>query len=73
MKTITITSHLDAEPDLIRRYVLTPRLLNYVVAGFMKFQPIDPGSFPDTWHPGSYRVRMLALHFLPLGWQHIGI
>jgi len=73
MRTINITTHLDAAPDVIRKHVMTPRLLNYVVAGLMKFQPIQPASFPHRWSPGNYRVRMLAFHVIPIGWQNVGI
>lgn len=52
---------------------MTPALLNYVVAGLMKFQPIDPVEFPRSWSAGKYMVRMLAFHFLPVGWQTVGI
>jgi hypothetical protein len=73
MRTITITTHLDAEPEAVRKHVMMPELLNYAVAGFMKFQPIQPDSFPLKWSPGSYRVRMLAFHVLPVGWQKVSI
>jgi hypothetical protein len=52
---------------------MTPALLNYVVAGLMKFQPIDPSEFPERWSPGLYKVRMSAFHLIPVGWQYVGI
>lgn len=73
MKTITIATYLDVEPDVVCRHVMTPRLLNYVVAGLMRFRPVEPDSFPQTWSPGNYRVRMLAFHLLPVGWQTVAI
>jgi len=73
MRTITITTHLAVEADVVRKHVMTPALLNYVVAGLMKFQPIEPEVFPDRWIPGKYKVRMLAFHILPIGWQSVGI
>jgi hypothetical protein len=52
---------------------MTPALLSYVVAGLMKFQPVDPPEFPRYWCPGRYVVRLLAFHFIPVGWQTVGI
>jgi hypothetical protein len=73
MRTIHIETHLAADPDIVKNHVLTPALLNYVVAGLMKFQPIDPPAFPDRWIPGKYMVRMLAFHVIPVGRQVVGI
>jgi hypothetical protein len=52
---------------------MTPALLNYVVAGLMKFQPLDPPAFPRIWSAGEYMVRLLAFHVLPVGWQKVVI
>ncbi len=52
---------------------MTPVLLGYVVAGLMKFEPTDPVVFPGRWIPGEYKVRMLAFHVLPVGWQCVKI
>ena len=73
MRTITITTHLGAEPYVVRTHVMTPELLNYVVAGLMKFRPIQPDSFPPKWSLGNYRVRILAFHVLLVGWQYVRI
>ncbi len=73
MRTITISTYLAVEPDIVKKHVMTPVLLNYVVAGLMKFQPIEPESFPDHWIPGVYKVRMLAFHIVPVGWQNVRI
>lgn len=73
MKTITITTYLDVEPDVVREHVMTPRLLNYIVAGLMTFRPVQPDALPHRWRPGKYVVRMRAFHLLPIGWQIVGI
>ena len=73
MRTIHIHTHLAAKPDIVKNHVMTPALLNYVVAGLMKFRPIDPAAFPDRWTPGKYTVRMLAFHVIPVGRQIVGI
>ena len=36
-----------------KSYLMTPALLNYVVAGLMKFHPIEPNFFPSKWVEGS--------------------
>ena len=73
MKTLAVTTHLAIEPDVVREHVMSPGLLSYVVAGLMKFEPIEPALFPDQWIPGEYKVRMLAFHVIPVGWQCVNI
>ena len=73
MKTIRIETNLNCDPDLVRQHVMTPALLNYVVAGLMKFHPITPPVFPEKWVPGLYKVHMRAFHLVPVGWQTVGI
>jgi hypothetical protein len=73
MKKFRIETSLNCPPDLVRHHVMTPALLNYVVAGLMKFEPINPPAFPERWSPGTYTVRMRAFHLIPVGWQAVGI
>jgi len=53
--------------------VLTPRLLAYVAKPLLVFEPLDPPALPEVWSPGRYHVRMLALGWLPVGSQWIGL
>jgi hypothetical protein len=73
MKTVTISTYLDAAPEVVRKHVMTPALLLYVVAGAMRFRPVQPRTFPPIWQPGNYRVSMWALHIIPIGWQNVKI
>lgn len=73
MKTIELTTHLDAPPDLVWQCVNTPRLLRYVAGGWLNFLPIDPPAFPARWEEREYKVALRAFGLLPLGWQIIGI
>jgi hypothetical protein len=73
VKTIRVSTHLDAEPDIVRQHVMTPALLDYVVAGLMAFRPIEPKILPSQWLPGRYKVKTLAFHLLPIGWQTVKI
>jgi hypothetical protein len=64
---------LDCSPADAIAHVRSPRLLAYVAAPWLRFEPVDPPLLPDEWEPGRYRVRMKLLGFLPLGTQVIGI
>ena len=40
-----ISTYLAADLETVKSYLMTPALLNYVVAGLMKFHPIEPNFF----------------------------
>ena len=48
-----ISTYLAADLETVKDYLMTPALLNYVVAGLMKFHPIEPNFFPSKWVEGS--------------------
>ena len=48
-----ISTFLEADLETVKSYLMTPSLLNYVVAGLMKFHPIEPNFFPSKWVEGS--------------------
>ena len=73
MRTLRISTYLEAELETVKSYLMKPALLNYVVAGLMKFHPIEPQSLPSKWVEGKFSVRMFAFHFLPIGEQTVGI
>ena len=73
MRTLKISTYLAADLETVKSYLMTPALLNYVVAGLMKFHPIEPNSFPSKWVEGKFSVKMFAFHFLPIGKQIVGI
>lgn len=72
-RTLKISTYLPADLKTVKSHVLTPAPLDFVVAGLMKFHPIEPKSFPPVWREGEFRVRMFAFHFLPIGEQTLGI
>ena len=45
MRTLKISTYLAADLETVKSYLMTPALLNYVVAGLMKFHPIDRTKF----------------------------
>ena len=53
MRTLKISTYLAADLETVKSYLMTPALLNYVVAGLMKFHPIEPIFFPSKWVEGS--------------------
>lgn len=64
---------LDCPPADAIAHVRSPRLLAYVAAPWLRFEPVDPPALPDEWEPGRYLVRLKLLGLLPLGTQVIGI
>ena len=52
---------------------MTPALLNYLVAGLMKFHLSNQISFRQNGLRGKFSVKMFAFHFLPIGKQIVGI
>ncbi|MEM9170876.1 MAG: hypothetical protein AAGC56_14640 [Pseudomonadota bacterium] len=73
MKTVEVSTYLDAEPAVVFEHAKRPALLQFVSRGFLRFKPLEPTAFPEVWAPGAYRVAMHWKGFLPLGWQVIGI
>ncbi len=63
MRTLKISTYLAADLETVKSYLMTPALLNYVVAGLMKFHPIEPNFFPSKWVEGKFSVKMFAFHF----------
>jgi len=73
MRTIEISTVLEAPPKTIQDHVWRSALLHYVTKGVLRFKPLDPPEFPERWAPGRYKAAMLWKGFLPIGWQSIGI
>ena len=63
MRTLKISTYLAADLERLLKQ-MTPALLNYVVAGLMKFHPIEPNFFPSKWVEGKFSVK--TFHF----WAH---
>lgn len=51
----------------------TPRLLEHVASPMVRFRPIDPPSFPETWSEGTYWVGLRILGLIPFGRQAMRI
>ncbi len=71
MRTLEISTRLDASPEEVRDHAGRSALLQYVARGVMTFAPVDPPEFPEYWRPGRFRVRMYWKGLLPIGWQEI--
>ncbi|MEL7042703.1 MAG: hypothetical protein AAGL90_14345 [Pseudomonadota bacterium] len=73
MKTIEISTVLNADPRIVCEHLERSELLRYVTKGVLKFKPIDPPEFPEVWQAGSYKASIYWKGFLPVGWQVIRI
>ena len=62
---LKISTYLAADLETVKSYLMTPALLNYVVAGLMKFHPIEPNFFRFC--------KNVRISFLPIGKQIVGI
>jgi hypothetical protein len=68
-----LCTELECPPADAIQHVRSPRLLVYVAAPLLRFEPVDPPALPDEWEPGRYRVRLSLFGAVPLGTQWIGI
>jgi hypothetical protein len=73
VRTLELSTHLDASPDRVWAHVTRSALLYYVAKGLITFQADDPMGFPEIWREGAYKTRMSLLGVLPIGWQMIRI
>ena len=65
MRTLKISTYIAADLETVKSYLMTPALLNYVVAGLMKFHPIEPNFFPSKWVEGKFSVKCSHFIFYP--------
>ncbi|MCE2843225.1 MAG: hypothetical protein ACK44O_05930 [Novosphingobium sp.] len=72
MRTVELSTYLDAPPEQVWDHVQTSRLLHYVARGMIRFVPAG-APFPERWTAGEYRTWMWLFGIIPLGWQAIGI
>jgi hypothetical protein len=70
---LSLCTVLDASAERVWGEARTSRLLHYVAAPWVTFEPITPLRLPEIWQEGSYLVRMRFLGVLPIGKQWIVI
>lgn len=70
MKTVRLSTHLDAHPDQVWNELIKPRLLQFVAHPILQFTPISPEKFPERWAEGDYVLRMRWSGIVPLG-EHV--
>ncbi|MEO1240824.1 MAG: hypothetical protein AAFX54_02860 [Pseudomonadota bacterium] len=73
MKTLVISTYLEADPQTLQDHIGRSALLHYVARGVLRFVPVDPPAFPEQWERGKYTAKMYWKGFFPLGLQTIGI
>lgn len=71
--TVSTAVTLDAPVEVVWREIQRPALLVHVTRGLMRFEPVEPTGFPDTWAARDYTARLYAYGVLPIGTQVIGI
>ncbi|MAT42710.1 MAG: hypothetical protein CL609_10235 [Anaerolineaceae bacterium] len=57
MRTI-LTTFLDCSKERVWQEVQTVRLLAYIAAPMVIFEPLQPTRFPEIWGEACYQVRM---------------
>ena len=64
---------LNCPPERAWDEVQTSRLLAYITAPLVAFEPIDPLALPERWAEERYLVRMCLFGRIPFGTQWIVI
>ena len=67
------TISLPCSPAQCFAEVQTPRLLIHVASPLVRFIPLEPKSFPETWEAKEYLVSMRLFGLVPMGRQVINI
>ena len=68
-RSTTLNAAIAQVWDLVQH----PKTLEFVAAPLLRFQPLEPSSWPDCWRPGPHLVRMLLFGVIPMGTQCINI
>lgn len=64
---LDIATVLPCAPEQAWDAVGRVRVLQYVAAPLVRFEPVEPPSWPEVWNDGRYRVRMKLFGLLPMG------
>lgn len=67
MKTVEISTHLNAPVDQVWSEVNKPQLLMFVAHPVLHFIPIEPERLPDRWADGDYIFKLRWHNIVPLG------
>lgn len=68
-----LTTLLDCSKERFWQEVQTPRLMEYVAAPLVTFDPLQPDRLPQVWKAGCYQVAMKLFRWLSLGRQWVVI
>lgn len=64
---------LNCPVERVWEEVQTSRLLTYITAPLLVFEPVTPPALPERWSEGRYLVRMRLFGLIPFGSQWIVI
>ena len=70
---VDISTILECSIDEAVAHVKTPRLLEFVAAPVVRFDPVSPPVFPEVWSAGEYSVALRLFGVVPFGKQAIVI
>lgn len=70
---VVVRTVLNAPAARVWDEVRTTRLLEHVAAPLVRFDPVSPPAFPETWQEGRYLVRNRLFGVIGFGQQWIGI
>lgn len=73
MTTVELSTHLPADPAMVREQIMRPATLLHVSRPLIRFTPIDPPALPEVWKQDRYKVAMHLFGVVPIGWQMVGI
>lgn len=64
---IRLTTVLNCPKERAWQAVQTTRLLEYIAAPLVRFDPLQPSRLPETWVEGSYQVSMKIFGWFSFG------
>lgn len=70
---VELTTTLDIPPHQAWQEVQTTRLLAYIAAPLVQFEPLAPPVWPPVWQEQQYLVAMNVFGVIPFGTHSINI
>lgn len=71
MKTVELSTHLDAPIERVWRELNKPRLLLFVSHPMIDFRIVSPSHLPEQWEEGDYVFQLKWQGVVPIGKQTI--
>jgi ligand-binding SRPBCC domain-containing protein len=69
MRTVVVSTHLDAPPERVWELLQQPSTLVHVAAGLLRFS--GASELPARWEEGAqFSTRLWVAGIIPLPWRH---